>query len=154
MSERPAHLLDPQFDSWNGLLLDAADGVISYFTSDGGRLDEATWGRLNTLDMAHPMADAVPVLGRWLRMPPDPLPGDSFMPRVQGRSFGASQRMVVSPGREDEGIFHMPGGQSGHPLSPYFDAGHDAWLRGEPSPFLPGEPRHRLRLVPETVPSG
>jgi penicillin amidase len=154
VSERPEHLLNPVFDSWNGLLLDAADGVIEYFTSDGRRLDEATWGRLNTLDMAHPMADAVPLLGRWLRMPPEPLPGDSFMPRVQGRSFGASQRMVVSPGHEEEGIFHMPGGQSGHPLSPFFDAGHDAWVRGEPSPFLPGEPRHRLRFVPEAAPSG
>jgi penicillin amidase len=72
------------------------------------------------------------------------------MPRVQTPSFGASQRMVVSPGREDEGIFHMPGGQSGHPMSRFFDAGHAAWAEGEPSPFLPGERRHLLRLLPAT----
>jgi len=154
VSERPPHLLDPAYASWNELLVDAADGVIAHFTADGGRLADATWGGLNRLDMVHPLAGSLPVVGRWLRMPRDPLPGDSFMPRVQGRSFGASQRMVVSPGREDEGIFHMPGGQSGHPMSPYFDAGHGAWVRGEPSPFLPGEPRHRLRLLPSRSASG
>jgi penicillin amidase len=42
----------------------------------------------------------------------------------------------------------MPGGQSGHPLSPFYRAGHAAWVRGEPTPFLPGEPAHVLRLVP------
>jgi penicillin amidase len=42
----------------------------------------------------------------------------------------------------------MPGGQSGHPLSPYFRAGHEAWARGEPTPFLPGKTEHTLTLTP------
>ena len=54
----------------------------------------------------------------------------------------------VSPGREEEGYLHMPGGQSGHPLSPFYRAGHDDWARGEPTPFLPGPARHTLKLVP------
>jgi penicillin amidase len=70
------------------------------------------------------------------------------MPRVQSPSNGASERFVVSPGHEAEGIFHMPGGQSAHPMSPYFRAGHSAWVRGEPAPFLPGKPEHELRLTP------
>ena len=98
--------------------------------------------------------ELTPVEIKRLRMPDVPLPGDAHMPRVQGRSFGASQRMVVSPGHEDEGIFHMPGGQSGHPLSPSFDAGHAAWVAGEPSPFLPGPRRHRLRLLPTRSANG
>jgi len=154
VSERPPHLLSPDFGSWTELLIDAADAVSTHFTADGGDLADATWGRRNRLDMAHPLAGSLPVVGRWLRMPRVPLPGDTFMPRVQGPSFGASQRMVVSPGHESEGIFHMPGGQSGHPMSPYFDAGHVAWVRGEPSSFLPGEPRHRLRLLPAGSASG
>jgi penicillin amidase len=70
------------------------------------------------------------------------------MPRVQGPSFGASERMVVAPGHESEGFAHMPGGQSGHPLSPYYRAGHAAWVRGEPTPFLPGPAQHTLVLQP------
>ena len=62
--------------------------------------------------------------------------------------MGASQRMVVAPGHEEDGIVHMPGGQSGHPLSPFWGAGHGDWAAGRPSPFLPGEARHTLELVP------
>jgi len=70
------------------------------------------------------------------------------MPRVQGADFGASERFAVSPGREHEGYFHMPGGQSGHPLSPHYRDGHSAWARGERTPFLPGPAQHRLTLRP------
>jgi penicillin amidase len=94
------------------------------------------------------LSRALPVLARWLDMPAGPLPGDWSTPRVQSPRFGASERFAVSPGREAAGYLHMPGGQSGHPLSPFYRAGHDAWVRGEPTPFLPGEPAHVLRLVP------
>jgi penicillin amidase len=56
--------------------------------------------------------------------------------------------MVVSPGREAEGIMHMPTGQSGHPLSPFYSNSHDAWVTGEPTPFLPGATVHTLTLTP------
>lgn len=58
------------------------------------------------------------------------------------------ERMVVSPGHEARGILVIPGGQSGHPLSPFFRGDHAAWLAGEPPPFLPGETTHRLVLRP------
>jgi acetylornithine deacetylase/succinyl-diaminopimelate desuccinylase-like protein len=35
-----------------------------------------------------------------------PLPGDVAMPRVQATDFGASERMVVSPGHEAVGSIH------------------------------------------------
>ncbi len=96
------------------------------------------------------MADVLPGLGDRLRMPAYPQAGDDRMPRVARPSSGASERMVVSPGHEERGIFHMPGGQAGHPLSPYWGAGHDDWAFGRPSPFLPGPTRWTLTLVPAT----
>jgi penicillin amidase len=42
----------------------------------------------------------------------------------------------------------MPGGQSGHPWSPFYRAGHEAWVRGEPTPFLPGLTQYTLTLHP------
>ena len=50
--------------------------------------------------------------------------------------------------REFSGYIHMPGGQSGHPMSPFYDAGHRAWAEGQPTPFLPGPDKHRLTLSP------
>jgi penicillin amidase len=96
----------------------------------------------------HPLSRAVPSLARFLDMPKEPLPGDSNMPRAQGPENGASERLAVSPGREAEGVFHMPVGQSGHPLSPNYADGHEAWVKGEPRPFLPGPPTKILTLVP------
>jgi penicillin amidase len=56
--------------------------------------------------------------------------------------------MIVSPGREDEGMMHMPTGQSGHPLSPFYASSHGAWLNGAATPLLPGPSQHELMLVP------
>jgi penicillin amidase len=67
---------------------------------------------------------------------------------VAAPDFGASERMVVSPGYEADGIIHMPGGQSGHPLSPFWSAGHADWVHGRATRFLPGEARYSLRIVP------
>jgi penicillin amidase len=147
-TERPPHLLDPRFESWDEQLLAAADAVLDRFAGEEGSLAERTWGERNTVLVRHPMSLAVPQLSRWLDIPPAPLPGDGHMPRVQNIRFGASMRMSVSPGREAEGLFHMPGGQSGHFRSPYYRAGHEAWADGEPTPFLPGPPNHVLTLRP------
>ena len=74
--------------------------------------------------------------------------GDNNVPRAQGRTYGASQRFAVEPGNEAKGLMHMPTGQSGHPLSDYYRSGHDAWAKGEKSPFLPGATRYLLTLEP------
>lgn len=149
VSERPEHLLAPEYDTWREQFLAEVDATIAHFTEDGADLREQTWGKRNTSSFRHPMAGSIPLFGKYLEYPERELPGDWNMPRAQGPSFGASQRMVVSPGREKDGIFHMPGGQSGHPLSPHFADSHEAWVRGEPTPFLPGEPVHTMTLVPE-----
>jgi penicillin amidase len=119
----------------------------------GSDLSQRSWGERNTSTICHPLGAGLPwPLRQWLCMPAQPLPGDSHLPRVQGPGMGASQRMVVAPGHEAEGMFHMPGGQSGHPLSPFWGAGHEAWAEGENTPFLPGPMRFRLELrAPDTA---
>lgn len=149
ISEKPARLLNPDHRSWESLLLAAADDVLADADQAGGTLAKYTWGARNTLKMQHPLARVMPAwLARFVSMPAEPLPGDSNMPRVQGISFGASERLVVSPGHEDEAIFEMPGGQSGHPLSSFFRAGHDDWAQGRAAPLLPGKAAHTLTLTP------
>jgi penicillin amidase len=146
---RPAHLLSRSNGSWDDLLIAAADDVSDSMAQQDVDPRTATWGQRNTARIEHPFARLLPRwAASWISMPADPLPGDSHMPRVQAPSSGASERFVVSPGREAEGIFHMPGGESANPLSPYFRAGHEAWVRGDPTPFLPGPAQHTLELLP------
>jgi penicillin amidase len=146
--DQPPGLLNPEHPSWPALLLAAADAVIADADKAGG-LARFTWGARNTLALQHPFSRFLPkLLARHLDLPAEPVPGDADMPRVQGPRFGQSERFVVSPGHEDQGLFHMPGGQSGHPLSPFYRAGHAAWVKGEPTPLLPGPTQHTLTLTP------
>ena len=152
--EQPRHLLAPAYASWEDLLLASVDEVGDSLRRGGSTIGRATWGRHNTLRMRHPLARAFPgFLTRWLAMPAEALPGDVDMPRVQSADFGATARFVVSPGHEAEGICEMPGGESGHPLSPFYRAGHEAWARGEPAPFLPGPAEHHLTLIALSPPA-
>ena len=147
VTQRPDNLLPRRFASWGALFEDAATDVRNDLQAHGP-LPQRTWGERNTAAICHPLAAAIPFAKPWLCMPAEPLAGDGNMPRVTGPSFGASERMVVSPGHEADGYFHMPGGQSGHPLSPFWGAGHADWVQGKPTPFLPGPVRHTLILAP------
>jgi penicillin amidase len=125
------------------------DEAIAELASSCPQLAHCTWGARNTVRIRHPLSRALPQL-RWLiDMPTLELPGDQNMPRVQHGIEGASERFAVSPGRESEGYLHIAGGQSGHPLSPYYRAGFMEWARGEPVPFLPGPAEHTLMMTPD-----
>ena len=149
VTERPLHLLDSRHESWTAALLASVDTALDELLEGCDELSVCSWGRENTLNMRHPLSSALPFVSRWVDMPPTPMNGDAAMPRVQSPSFGASQRIVVSPGREAEGLFQMPGGPVSHPLSPFYGAGHEQWVRGEPRPLLPGKAEYVLTLLPE-----
>ena len=148
VTQRPAHLLPRGTASWDALLLDAAREVRGKLEANGP-LAERRWGERNTAAICHPLARALPGIAKpLLCMPADALAGDVNMPRVVAPGFGASERMVVSPGHEAQGLIHMPGGQSGHLLSPFWGAGHSDWVNGRPTPFLPGPATHAITLRP------
>jgi len=131
------------------MLLAAVDATIEQTQRDrGGDLRDRVWSEYNVVAYRHPLSAAIPFAWRWLDMPEATLPGDLYTPRVHWGAIGASERMVVAPGHEADGIMHMPTGQSGHPLSPFYANSHAAWVAGEPTPFLPGPALHTLTLTP------
>jgi len=148
VSEQPDHLLPSGFSDWHQLFISQIEKELKRIESNEKSLEQLSWGSHNNAQIKHPLSRAVPLLSYFLDMPVQPLAGDRDMPRVQSSTFGASQRMVVSPGHEDEGIFQMPAGQSGHPLSPYYGAGHADWVSGRSSPFLMQSPVYKLMLTP------
>ena len=149
LQQQPATLLDPAYASWQTLLQQSADAVLQEAGGSAASVKAWTWGRYNVLAMRHPLSAALPhFIGQWLDMPAEQQAGDSDMARVARPTSGVSQRLVVSPGREEQGLLNLPGGQSGHPLSPYYRAGHEAWAKGEPAPLMPGATRWILTLQP------
>lgn len=88
-----------------------------------------------------------------LVMPQVAVPGCAGCVHWYSAGSGASERLVVSPGREGNGILHMPGGQSGHPLSPHYSDQQQAWVEGTPLPLETGTSVHRLELIPVPDPA-
>lgn len=139
--------------SWSSHLLQmylsAKEASLAKY-SDSNEMADLAWGKVNQLKIQHPFSKQLPVLSPLLDMPVVEGFGDSFMPAVQGASFGASQRFIVQPGDEANGIMTIPGGQSGHPLSDFYRAGFNEYVSQESTPLLPGEAIHRLTILPST----
>jgi len=146
LTEQPPHMLAEPHANWRAFLLAQVDAVIADLATRCSSLATCSWGERNTSRIRHPLSASLGPLARYLDMAPRPLPGDNDMPRVAGRGFGASERFAVSPGREAEGYLQIPGGQSGHPLSPFYRAGYEDWVTGRARPLLPGPTVHTLVL--------
>jgi len=150
VTEKPQHLLPSDYEDWNDLMLAAVGQNLAWFSAHfEGPLSERNWGEVNTASIRHPLSRNIPILGGYLDMPADELNGDLDMPKAQGPAFGASQRYAVYPGDEASSILHMPTSQTAHPLSEFFGRGHEDWVEGRSSPFLPGEPVYSLTLTPD-----
>ena len=154
LEDRPLHFLPSQDEDYPALLrrcvISALDAV-----EKAARKPNPTWGELNLARIQHPLLTAVgslPLAGRWLAMPAESIAGDTWCVRVGRPSFGASERIVVSPGHEESAICELTTGESGHPWSPHFADQFESWRRGEAKLLNPGPPVTTLRLVPTTQP--
>ena len=144
---QPEAWLNPEYANWNQQMLAAFDRVITKLTEQYGNNPHSwEWGKVNELVIEHPFAKQIPVLKSLLNMPTAPGFGDTFMPSVQGRSFGASQRFIVQPGHLDKAIMAIPGGQSGHPLSEFYRAGFNDYVSNGLTPLLPQEIAHSITI--------
>jgi penicillin amidase len=152
LDARPMALLPKSwaYSDWDGFIATMAEqGARKLLERTNlGALAELSWAKMNVVQIRHPLSNALPWLATWLDMPNAPAPGCDVCVRWTGYGGGASERLVVSPGHEDDGLFHMPAGQSGHPLSKFYGDQHRDWLAGAATPLLKGRTTHRLELEP------
>ncbi len=148
VSDRPPSVIPPGGGDWRAFLLGRLDATIAEALETCESLEKCRYGDLDPVRVRHPLSGALPLLPSLLDMPTRQLAGDNHMPRVQVAEFGSSERFAVSPGRERDGYLTLPGGPSGHPLSPFYRSGFEDWATGKPTPFLPGPALHRLELTP------
>ncbi|WP_076919944.1 penicillin acylase family protein [Pseudoalteromonas sp. SK18] len=146
---QPTSWVNPQFTNWEQQLQGAFEQTLTQLTSMfGSNIQNWQWGKVNELAIEHPFAKQMPILSKLLNMPTAPGFGDSYMPAVQKRSFGASQRFIVQPGHLKNAILTIPGGQSGHPLSEFYRAGFDEYVKGKHTPLLPQALMHQIEIAP------
>lgn len=150
INAQPSSWLNPQFSTWEQQLQGAFSQTIAKLSTQyGNNIQGWQWGKVNELVIEHPFAKQVPILARFLNMLKTPGFGDSYMPAVQGRSFGASQRFIVQPGHLENAILTVPGGQSGHPLSNFYRAGFSQYINAENTPLLPQALVHQIIISPK-----
>ncbi len=153
INQFPDSWLTEKHHSWPELMLSAyrnrrGDLLEKYSAGSGDSLQSLAWGKVNAFKLQHPFSKQMPFLSKLLDMPTVPGFGDSYMPAVQKTGFGASQRFFVQPGLEENAILTIPGGQSGHPLSPFYRSGFSDYIEKKNTPLLPTEAIHRIEFTP------
>ncbi|MFG0292830.1 MAG: penicillin acylase family protein [Phycisphaerales bacterium JB050] len=153
LEEKPPHFLAPNHETWEELQRWVFVLMVHEMGEGSGGGIETQWGVRNLSRIGHPFAALAPgAIRRAIEIPPTPQSGDTSSVRVATPTFGASERFAISPGRLEQGLIHMPGGQSGRPLNRHFRDQHAAWQAGEPLSLLPSEVISVLLLSPTGPP--
>jgi penicillin amidase len=117
-------------------------------------VDHWTYGSWHVVDVEHPLAAFLPLIGRVAGTGPQPQSGDGTTVKQVGRTLGPSQRFTMDWSNIDGSTENIVMGQSGNPLSPYFRDQWNDWYNGTTFalPFTPAavaaQTRHTLRLLP------
>ena len=148
--DKPMHLLDASYASWDAMLQQALQRALHKLTANGQSLAQATWGKVNEVHFRHPLSAALPeILAERMNWPSwQGFGAQRDMPRIQGPKFGASMRMGVKVGDWSTGYLHMPGGESGHPMSSHYRDLLVEWRDGKATPIWPVGVAHTLKLTP------
>jgi len=145
--------LPPSYKDWNALLTAA----VRKGMSDGrAPLDVSHWtyGRWHVVNIEHPLAFLLPLIGRTAGTSPQPQSGDGTTVKQVGRDFGPSQRFTMDWNNVDGSTENIVLGESSNPLSPYFRDQWSDWYNGTTFalPFTPAavaaQTIHTLNLLP------
>jgi penicillin amidase len=148
-----ADWLPHNYKNWDSLLTDAVRKAM-----DQGKApaDVALWkyGNWHVVDLEHPLAKFLPLIGRIAGTGALPQSGDTTTVKQVGREFGPSQRFTMDWSNVDGSTENIVLGESSNPYSPYFRNQWNDWYGGTTFalPFtqaaVAAQSKHTLRLVP------
>ena len=148
-----AEWLPKAYKNWDALLTEAVRQGMKDGKAPG---DVAFWryGGWHVVDIEHPLAGYLPVIGRIAGTGPQPLSGDTTTVKQVGRDFGPSQRFTMDWNNIDGSTENIALGESGDPYSPYYRDQWNDYLSGSTFalPFtqqaIAAQTRHTLHLLP------
>jgi penicillin amidase len=146
--------LAPGYKDWDSLLTDAVRRALKdgHAPADVGKWRYGSW---HVVEIDHPLAGFLPLVGRLANTGPFPLSGDTVTVKQVSRSFGPSQRFSMDWNNIDGSTENIVLGESGNPFSAYY---RDQWkdYYGGSTFALPFTPEavsaqavHTLRLLPQ-----
>src|SRR6266852_3359245 len=155
LTERPAKWLPPSYQSYDELLVAAADQAVTILTQQTGseQIDDWRWKRLNELDMLHPIGREG-LLRRLLSITDKPQAGTGYSVRAATKTHGPAMRFVANLADWDDSILLLHAGQSGQLGSEHYTDQFSFWYEGKPiaAPFSDAAEakvrKHTLTLRP------
>ena len=145
--------LPPGYKDWDAFLAAAVNQGMETGKAPANVLGWA-YGSWHVIDLEHPLGAFLPILGRMAGTGSQPLSGDTITVKQAGRAFGPSQRFTMDWSNIDGSTENIVLGESGNPLSPYFQDQWSDYYNGRtfPMPFadaaVAAHTRHTLRLLP------
>ncbi|WP_213453292.1 penicillin acylase family protein [Rhizomonospora bruguierae] len=125
-------------------------GWDAFMAAAAARAADARWE--NAVGLRHPMESLAPWAAALIGVAPRPQPGALHAVRTCVPGFGSAGRAVFTTGPDGYAAVDLPGGQSGHPLSPHFTDRHEEWSEAPPQARRP--PRARCGYVLRPAPAG
>ncbi len=152
-----ADWLPAGYKDWDAVLTEAVRrGMDKTREHPAAPSDVSRWayGSWHVIDIEHPLAGLLPVIGRIAGTGAQPLSGDGITVKQVGRAFGPSQRFTMDWSNIDGSTEDIVLGESSNPYGPYFRDQWNDYYGGTtfPLPFSPAavasQTRHTLRLTP------
>jgi penicillin amidase len=148
-----AEWLPPAYKNWDALLTEAVRKGMEEGDATG---DVALWnyGRWHTVDVEHPLARFLPLVGRVAGTGEQPMSGDTTTVKQVAHDLAPSQRFTMDWSNVDGSTENIVLGESGNPYSPYYRDQWKDWYGGTTfalpfsSAAVAAQTRHTLRLLP------
>jgi penicillin amidase len=141
------------YKDWDALLTAAVRKGMSEGKAPAD-LTQWSYGGWHTIDVEHPLARFLPLIGRFAGTGSLPLSGDRTTVKQSSSVHGPSQRFTMDWSNIDASTENIVLGESGNPFSPYFRDQWNDWYNGTTFalPFttaaVAAQTRHTLRLLP------
>jgi penicillin amidase len=150
---QPKHWLPEKYPNYDELLTAAVEAAVSG-TSAPQDLAAWRWGRVNAVEIEHPVLGKIPLLGRFAAPGIKEQSGSGYTVKAVKPNHGPSERFTANLADLDQSTLNTVTGQGGNFLSPYYMDQWQAWYEGStfPLPFTAHAVEvsgvHRLVLEP------
>lgn len=139
-TERPAGWFEAppgsDADPWDVAILDALEKGLARGTElEGSSVARWSYGRINPLELQHPVFSQIPLIGDYFKLGPVGVGGSPYTVKQMTQTIGPSYRMAVELGDLEASTANLPAGESGSPLSSHYSDQWDAYVYGTSFPM-------------------
>ena len=154
MLHQPKRWLPENYANYDELLAAAVEAAVNEPEAPQD-LSSWHWGKINEVEIEHPILSKIPLLNRWAAPGIHEQSGSKYTVKAVTRYHGPSERFTANLADLDESTLNLVTGEAGNFMSPYYMDQWQAWYEGTTFtlPFTPqavnARAAHRSILQPQ-----